>query len=72
MPREGMLIQLDGSFHRWLGEDHPYFSIDTKSYDIRGWWTCLHRRWSRTGPLEKSWTFEAAKIDFRRSKPRGH
>ena len=23
MPREGMLIQLDGSYHRWLGEDGP-------------------------------------------------
>ena len=21
MPREGMLVQLDGSYHRWLGED---------------------------------------------------
>ena len=27
MPREGMLIQLDGSFHRWLGEDGPQFTI---------------------------------------------
>ena len=23
MPREGMLIQMDGSYHRWLGEDGP-------------------------------------------------
>ena len=23
MPREGMLIQLDGSYHRWLGKDGP-------------------------------------------------
>ena len=23
MPREGMLIQIDGSYHRWLGEDGP-------------------------------------------------
>ena len=27
MPREGMLIQLDGSFHRWLGDDGPQFTI---------------------------------------------
>ena len=27
MPREGMLIQLDGSFHRWLGEDGPQFTL---------------------------------------------
>ena len=27
MPREGMLIQLDGSYHRWLGDDGPQFTI---------------------------------------------
>ena len=27
MPREGVLIQLDGSYHRWLGEDGPQFTI---------------------------------------------
>ena len=27
MPREGMLIQLDGSYHRWLGKDGPQFTI---------------------------------------------
>ena len=27
MPREGMLVQLDGSYHRWLGEDGPQFTI---------------------------------------------
>ncbi len=27
MPREGMLVQLDGSHHRWLGEDGPQFTI---------------------------------------------
>ena len=27
MPREGMLIQLDGSYHRWLGEDGPQFTL---------------------------------------------
>ena len=27
MPREGMLIQLDGSYHRWLGENGPQFTI---------------------------------------------
>ena len=27
MPREGMLIPLDGSYHRWLGDDGPQFTI---------------------------------------------
>ena len=27
MTREGMLIQMDGSYHRWLGEDGPQFTI---------------------------------------------
>ena len=27
MPREGMLIRLDGSHHRWLGEDGPQFAL---------------------------------------------
>ena len=27
MPRAGMLIQLDGSHHRWLGEDEPQFAL---------------------------------------------
>ena len=27
MTREGMLIQIDGSYHRWLGEDGPQFTL---------------------------------------------
>ena len=27
MPREGMLIQLDGSHHRWLGDQRPPFAL---------------------------------------------
>ena len=27
MPREGMLIQIDGSYHRWLGGDGPQFML---------------------------------------------
>ena len=27
MPREGMLIQMDGSYHRWLGDDGPQFTM---------------------------------------------
>ena len=27
MGREGMLIQIDGSYHRWLGEDGPRFTL---------------------------------------------
>ena len=27
MPRAGMLIQIDGSYHRWLGEEGPQFTL---------------------------------------------
>ena len=27
MPQEGMLVQIDGSHHRWLGEDGPQFTL---------------------------------------------
>ena len=27
MPREGMLIQVDGSYHSWLGKDGPQFTL---------------------------------------------
>ena len=27
MPRAGMLIQLDGSYHRWLGDHSPPFTL---------------------------------------------
>ena len=27
MPQEGMLVQLDGSHHRWLGEEGPQFAL---------------------------------------------
>ena len=27
MPREGMLVQADGSHHRWLGDDGPPFAL---------------------------------------------
>ena len=27
MPREGMLIQMDGSYHRWLGDRMPPFAL---------------------------------------------
>ena len=27
MPQEGMLVQIDGSFHRWLGDDGPQFTL---------------------------------------------
>ena len=27
MPQAGMLVQIDGSFHRWLGEDGPQFTL---------------------------------------------
>ena len=27
MPQAGMLVQIDGSFHRWLGNDGPQFTL---------------------------------------------
>ena len=27
MPQEGMLVQIDGSHHRWLGDDGPQFTL---------------------------------------------
>ena len=27
MPQTGMLVQIDGSFHRWLGDDGPQFTL---------------------------------------------
>ena len=56
--------------HRQYHDTH--YSIDTKSYGIRGRWNCLHRRLSRAEPLGKSGTFKVANANFWRSKPRGH
>ena len=36
MPREGMLIQIDGSYHRWLGEDGPQFMLLLAADDATG------------------------------------
>ena len=27
MPQSGMLVQIDGSLHRWLGDDRPQFTL---------------------------------------------
>ena len=53
-------------------QDHAHYSIDTKSYGIRGRWNCLHRRLSRAEPLEKSGTIDVAYANFWRSKSRDH
>ena len=45
--------------------DHAYYAINTKSYGIRGRWTCLSRRLSQTDPLERSWAVEVANANFR-------
>ena len=37
MPWEGMLIQMDGSYHRWLGDDGPQFTILFAVDDATGW-----------------------------------
>ena len=36
MTREGMLIQIDGSYHRWLGEDGPQFTLPLAVDDATG------------------------------------
>ena len=36
MAREGMLIQIDGSYHRWLGEDGPQFTLPLAVDDATG------------------------------------
>ena len=36
MPREGMLIQIDGSQHRWLGDDHPQLALHLAVDDATG------------------------------------
>ena len=36
MPREGMLIQIDGSHHRWLGDDYPQFALHLAVDDATG------------------------------------
>ena len=36
MPREGVLIQLDGSYHRWLGKDGPQFTLQLAVDDATG------------------------------------
>ena len=55
-----------------IEQDHTHYSIDTKSYGIRGQWTCIRRRFSKTDPLERSWGIEVANANFRKSKPRYH
>ena len=36
MPREGVLIQLDGSYHRWLGKDGLQFTLQLAVDDATG------------------------------------
>ncbi len=36
MPREGMLVQIDGSFHRWLGQEHPQLALHLAVDDATG------------------------------------
>ena len=36
MPREGMLIQIDGSHHRWLGDDYPQLALHLAVDDATG------------------------------------
>ena len=41
MPREGVLIQLDGSYHRWLGKDGPQFTLQLRWMMPRAPWSTL-------------------------------
>ncbi len=36
MPREGMLVQIDGSFHRWLVQEHPQLALHLAVDDATG------------------------------------
>ena len=36
MPQEGMLLQIDGSRHRWLGEDGPWLTLVLAVDDATG------------------------------------
>lgn len=36
MPCEGMLIQIDGSYHRWIGDDGPQFMLLLAMDDATG------------------------------------
>ena len=36
MPREGMLTQIDGSQHRWLGDDYPQIELRLGVNDASG------------------------------------
>ncbi len=36
MPREGMLVQIDGSQHRWLGDEHPQLTLHLAVDDATG------------------------------------
>ncbi len=36
MPREGMLVQIDGSHHRWLGDDRPQLALHLAVDDATG------------------------------------
>ncbi len=36
MPQEGMLLQIDGSRHRWLGDDGPWFTLVLAVDDATG------------------------------------
>jgi transposase len=35
-PQEGMLVQIDGSFHRWFGPSHPRFTLFAAIDDATG------------------------------------
>ena len=36
MPSEGMLVQIDGSHHHWLGDDFPLFTLHLAVDDATG------------------------------------
>ena len=46
MPQEGMLIQLDGSYHPWLGDQAPPFTlliaVDDATGQVVSAWCCEH------------------------------
>ena len=52
MPRAGMLIQLDGSYHRWWADHSPPFTlllaVDDATGSVVNAWFCISRKTATT------------------------
>src|SRR2546426_371802 len=54
MPQEGLLLQADGSHHRWLGPDRPYLTLLGAIDDATGTvpWALFREQEDAQGYLE--------------------